>query len=72
MIAPSVAPIAASRTLSATICRVTRARDAPIANRTAISRARALARASMRFARLAHAISRTSPAIASSIQSDVE
>ena len=38
-----------------------RHRPAPSAMRTEISRARPIARASMRFARLAHAISRTNP-----------
>ena len=45
-----------------TAARSRRTRDAPTAWRTAISRCRALARASSRFARLAHAMSRTSPA----------
>ena len=44
-------------------------RDAPIACRTAISRSRTLARASSRFARLAHAISSTSPVADSSSES---
>ena len=51
---------AASSALSTSSCRTTRRRDAPIASRTAISRPRALARASSRLARLAQAISSTS------------
>ena len=46
--------------LSASSWRTMRRRDAPIARRTAISRSRAVARASIRFARFAHAISSTS------------
>ena len=46
-----------------------RPREAPMARRTAISRSRALALANIRLARLAHAMRRTSPAIASSSQS---
>ena len=50
---PSATPPHASTALSASECRSRRARDAPSAMRTAISRSRALARASIRFARLA-------------------
>ena len=52
--------------LSDSICRTSRRREAPIASRTAISRSRAVARASMRLARFAHAISRTSAVAPSS------
>ena len=48
-----------------------RRREAPIARRTAISRSRAVARASIRFARFAHAISSTSPVTPSRIFSGV-
>ena len=68
-IAPAAAPIAAISRLSATSCRTMRPRDAPIASRTAISRSRAVARASIRFARFAHAISSTRPVVASSSHS---
>ncbi len=67
--APSAAPRRASSMLSDSSCRITRDRDAPIACRTAISRSRVLARASRRFARLAHAISKTSPVVARRIHS---
>ena len=67
--APHAAPIAAISRLSASSWRTMRPRDAPIARRTAISRSRAVARASIRFARLAHAISSTRPVVASSSQS---
>ena len=50
----------ANSRLSLSICRTTRALPAPSAMRTAISRSRAAARASRRFARLAQAISSTS------------
>ena len=43
---------------------MTRIRLAPMLSRTAISRRRAVARASSRFATLAHAINRIRPAIA--------
>ena len=58
--APSRVPRTASSRLSDSNWRMTRPRDAPVARRTAISRARAPALASSRFARLAHATSRTS------------
>ena len=50
-------------------CRIRRAREAPKARRTASSRSRVLARASIRLARLAQAISSTKPVIPSSSQS---
>ncbi len=67
---PIPAPIAASNVLSAVNCRSSLPREAPSASRTAISRSRALDRASMRLARFAHAMSRTSPVIPNSSQSD--
>ena len=66
---PKAAP-AASRLLSTSNCRSTRKRAAPKASRMAISRSRALARASIRFTRLAQAIKSTSPVIPSSSHSD--
>ena len=69
--APSSGARTASSRLSASSCRTSRQRDAPIASRTAISRSRTLARASSRFARFAHAISSTRPVVASSSQSGV-
>ena len=63
---PSAAPIPARRMLSTSNCRSRRAREAPNARRTAISRSRVLACASIRLARLAHAISSTKPVMASS------
>ena len=50
---------------------MSRPRDAPIAWRSAISRSRTLARASSRLARLAQAISSTSPVVASRSHSGV-
>ena len=50
--------------LSASNWRINRPREAPIARRTPISRSRAVARASIRLAKLAQAISRTKPAMA--------
>ena len=67
--APPAAPIAAISRLSASSCRTMRPREAPIASRTAISRSRAVARASIRLARLAQAISSTRPVVASSSHS---
>ena len=67
---PSAAPLKASRPLSISNCRSRRAREAPSAMRMAISRCRALARASIRLARLAQAISSTRPVMASSNCSD--
>ena len=58
--APATAPATASSTLSAMSWRTMRPREAPMARRTAISRSRALARASIRLARLAQAMSSTS------------
>ena len=57
---PSTVPQADSSALSASSCRAIRQRDAPSATRTLSSCRRALARASSRFAMLAHAISSTS------------
>src|SRR6266511_3416489 len=67
--APTPAPSVASNRLSISNSRTSRARVAPSASLTTISRWRALARASIRLARLAQATSSASPAIASSIQS---
>jgi len=50
-------PATASSTLSVSICRPIRQRAAPSERRTAISCARPAARASIRLARLTHAIS---------------
>ncbi len=58
--APSAAPSVASSRLSDSNWRTRRPREAPVASRTAISRLRAPARASRRFAMLAHAVNRTS------------
>ena len=58
-----------SRMLSIRSCRTIRARPAPIARRTAISRCRDAARASSRLATLAQAISSTSPTAAISTKS---
>src|SRR5204862_94247 len=57
---PAPAPRGASSALSVRSWRTTRARPAPSAQRTAISRDRAAPRASRRFATLAQAISSTS------------
>ena len=57
---PSGALARAIRMLSVSNCRTMRPRPAPSAARTAISRCRAVARASSRFATFAHAISSTS------------
>ena len=48
-----------------------RGREAPMASLMEISRSRALARASIRFARLAQVISSTSPVTPSNTQSGV-
>ena len=61
---PAAPPASASVVLSTSNCRITLARPAPSASRTAISFCRAAARASNRFATFAHAISITSPTIA--------
>jgi hypothetical protein len=52
--------------LSASNWRISLPRDAPSAKRTAISPSRALARANIKLARLAQAMSKTTPASASS------
>ena len=57
-------PSSASSTLSVSSCRTIRDRSAPNAARSAISRRRPAARASMRFARFAHATTRTRPTAA--------
>ena len=67
--APAAAPTVASSKLSTSICWINRPRDAPSVMRNAISRSLALARASMRFARFAHAISSTNPEIPSNTKS---
>ncbi len=61
MPSPAAPPTAESNTLSVSSCRASRQRPAPIAVRIAISRCRAVARASSRLARLAQAISSTKP-----------
>ena len=58
---PSRPPTHASSVLSVSNWRMMRARLAPSATRTAISRPRPAARASNRFATLAHAIKSTNP-----------
>ena len=63
---PSTVPMSASSMLSTSSCTTSRRRAAPIARRTAISFSRALARASNRLARFAHAISSTRPVAPSS------
>src|SRR5882762_1728405 len=60
---PQVDPAAASNKLSESSSRTIRHREAPRARRMAICRSRALARASIKFARLAQAMSKTSPEI---------
>ena len=55
---PPIPPIEASKRLSVSNWRITRPRPAPSARRIAISRCRVVARASSRFATLAHAISK--------------
>ena len=57
---PSAPPAKATTLLSSRSCRAILARVAPSAERTAISRCRAVARASIRLATLAQAISSTS------------
>jgi hypothetical protein len=59
---PRVPPTTAKSTLSVRSWRRMRARPAPIAVRTAISRWRPSARARSRFAMLAQAMRRTKPA----------
>ncbi len=60
---PSAPPMAASSTLSVSNWRITRQRSAPMLSLTAISRRRAAARVSSRFAMFAQAISRIRPTI---------
>ena len=66
---PRTPPAAASTTDSVSNCLAILHTPAPIALRTAISRARPLARASKRFATLPHAISSTSATAPKSISS---
>ena len=66
---PTTAPTTARRTLSVSSCRMTCARPAPSAVRTAISRCRPDARASSAFATLAQAMSSTKVTIARSARS---
>ena len=61
---PARPPRPESTRPSVTICLTSRARLAPSAARTAISRSRAVARTSSRFATFMHASRSTSPAIA--------
>ena len=63
---PNTPPIAPSTALSVRNCRASLQRPAPSAMRMAVSRVRPAARASIRFARFAHAISSTSATAASS------
>jgi hypothetical protein len=58
---PRAPPSAATRTLSVRNCRTTRPPLAPSARRTAISRRRVAARASIRFATFVPAMASTSP-----------
>ncbi len=60
---PSAPPMSARRKLSVISCRMRRLRGAPMASRTANSCSRAVARASIRFARFAHAINKTRNAV---------
>ena len=64
--APPPAPISAPCTSA---CQTSRAREAPSARRTAVSRDRDALRASIRFATLAHATSSTRPTAANSTTS---
>ena len=66
---PMAAPLSASSRLSASNCRISRRREAPSVSRKAISRCRAPALASIRLARFAHAINKTSPEMESSTHS---
>ena len=68
---PRRPPIEASTRLSTSSCLSRRLRLAPSAVRTAISRSRAIARLSNRFATLAHAISSTHATPPRSTSSDV-
>ncbi|PYR39997.1 MAG: hypothetical protein DMF93_12300 [Acidobacteria bacterium] len=67
---PTSAPVMASTAPSARSCRMTAARDAPIANRTAISCSRLVASARSRHATFPQAASSSSATAASSSQSD--
>ena len=58
---PRTPAASASTTLSASNCRTICRRVAPSATRMAISRDRVLARATIRFATFAHAMSSTNP-----------
>src|SRR5262249_8956257 len=69
---PSKPPNEESKTDSVKSCRTTRRRAAPILSRTAISRRRAVERASKRFAMLAQAIARMRATIAMSTYSGFE
>ncbi len=60
-------PATASRTLSTRACSTICPREAPTASRTAVCARRAAARASIRLATLAHAMSSTNPQTASRI-----
>ena len=66
---PTITPPKAMRRLSVSSCRASRARPAPIAARTAISRWRVAARDSRRFETFTHAISSSSPTAAKRIHS---
>ena len=66
---PSTPPATASIRLSVSSCRSSRARVAPSAARTEISRSRRTMRASSRFAIDAQTISSTKPAVPSSTHS---
>ena len=68
---PPAAPRPATSALSDRSWRTTRPRDAPIARRTAISRPRTVARASIRFARLTDVRRSTNPVAPSSTHSCV-
>ena len=69
---PHTPPSTASSVLSTSNCRMTPARPAPSASRIAISGRRAAARASNRLAVFAHAISSTTPTIASRMNNGCE
>src|SRR5437016_12198570 len=68
---PQVDPAAASNKVADRHSRIIRHRVAPRARRMVICRSRALARASIKFARLAQAMSKTSPEIPRSNHRDV-
>ncbi|HSE38622.1 MAG TPA: hypothetical protein VLG74_15070, partial [Blastocatellia bacterium] len=65
---PKAPPAIDSSVLSVSSCRIKRPRPAPSAARIAISRSRRINRARVRFATLAQAISKTSPAVPSKIK----